>query len=311
MDTTKFHPLDGSSIHIDLEDLSFVGDVETDFVCTEPQLGPEPEDNLYKITKVFEKFSDNSPIIPTTSSNEDPATVQATISNEDPATVQATISNKDPATVQATSRALINQSIKQSTPAKKRPDTNSKYKCQTCSFSTRFKFSLRRHMTTHNNAMKTMCNACDKVFAEPYDLQEHEKIVHKEMPLICQSCGKTYKSRSGMYDHMRKEHTNTPRYICNYCSKTYMNKHMFNAHVAGHANIKLFNCTLCKKTFKYKHSLVEHEKMCADKTHGHECSVCGKKFKRKNFLTDHIWIPNMLENCMSVPVEKALNGDLT
>lgn len=160
------------------------------------------------------------------------------------------------------------------------------FKCKVdgCSFKTKWRSSLSRHLRTHDISRMFKCIQCPCKFAEKFRLKDHERAKHGD-GLMCAHCSKLFLSREGLRAHMMTV-MGTFRYRCDICDKTFLNKSHFDGHMNKHRNYKPYRCQLCKKGFAYSCTFNEHRLRCGqDKTY--DCDLCDKKFVCSRSLRKH------------------------
>jgi len=107
------------------------------------------------------------------------------------------------------------------------------YKCDKCSYCTRYKGTLRRH-----------------------DLYRHQADIR---PFSCEFCDKRWKSKSDLLAHL-DTHGKT-YHKCGYCDERFLSKSWVKTHIEKkHLNVKkIYACHICAEaTFTKAGNLVRH-----------------------------------------------------
>ena len=151
------------------------------------------------------------------------------------------------------------------------------FSCNKCSFTTKYKTSLKRHQYRH--VKNTLCDV------------NTNQISH-----ICDQCGKSFRSRYGMQVHTKIKHQQKFRFTCAVCNKVFHHLWNFRGHLSRHHSALKVTCETCGKAFNYKSSLTMHKKHC--KSNGSDgnnnsidsefvCDLCNNSLKTKKNLQDH------------------------
>lgn len=145
-------------------------------------------------------------------------------------------------------------------------ESDMKYSCDFCFFSTNQLQKLQSHLKSC-----TKIPNCD-VLIEPID----EKV-------SCDTCGREVKN---LENHKRLVHTEK-KYECHFCMKRFSQKHALCFHIETvHLNLKKFSCKYCGMAFKHYSSLGMH---IGSKHTNHKqiCDICGKNFFSPSILAHH------------------------
>ena len=75
-------------------------------------------------------------------------------------------------------------------------ETEKKYKCNICAYSTKHNHSLSQHINAMHFQQKFPCNSCEFQATCRTNLSRHVKNVHRREDIVCISCNKTIKLSS-------------------------------------------------------------------------------------------------------------------
>ncbi|KAJ8973685.1 hypothetical protein NQ317_011806, partial [Molorchus minor] len=141
---------------------------------------------------------------------------------------------------------------------------DTKYKCDICSFTTRYKNSLENHLLIHKDSSEVTIFQCD----------------------ICTYTTR-YKQNLTSHSHTHKEGTDLVRYKCETCRYETNNKYYFNKHLQVHeVGPRNEDVYLTRLKNLLKRHLVIH-KSCSE-TEIYECGECNFRSKHKDSYSRHI-----------------------
>ncbi|KAM7294746.1 hypothetical protein ISCGN_024252 [Ixodes scapularis] len=147
-------------------------------------------------------------------------------------------------------------------------------RCRLCKYSTPFRHSLDRHLTTHTSHRPFVCNLCPSDFARKSSLTNHMISCHtREKPYRCQVCGRGFIRKQTLSDHMRI-HTGEKPFQCNMCSLSFARKHHLLDHSRTHTDERPYRCDHCVRAFISKSAMVQHIKA----KHASSCTQLSKAF---------------------------------
>jgi hypothetical protein len=161
-------------------------------------------------------------------------------------------------------------------------------KCDQCSFTSRYRFNLNRHVSTEHNKCANWCMVCNQVFGSGTLLEAHRQEKHAS-PHLCAHCGKTYNTRPGLTNHIKMLHDHEYRFSCATCKKGFTQKRAYDGHMNMHLNLLPYKCKVCKRSFNYESSYERHVKIVHPDgtTPDIKCDVCQQTFSSKASLADH------------------------
>lgn len=88
------------------------------------------------------------------------------------------------------------------------PLTSRPIKCLLCDKSFTKRFSLSRHMNSHNGIRPHKCSMCDFAFIQKSDMLRHEETHFTDLRYRCSVCRKRFKTKKNLDCHRRKHHKN-------------------------------------------------------------------------------------------------------
>ncbi|XP_048002732.1 zinc finger protein 595-like [Leguminivora glycinivorella] len=182
------------------------------------------------------------------------------------------------------------------------------YSCEQCSFTTKKRTVIQRHVKTHKVGKNLTCSVCGAGFNNMHALRMHvsrhdpaqryncpqcnmkfiyPSLLHRHLlshshQHYCVECDVTFKSLDNLKLHFKraKKHRDpsTYKYKCSQCDELFISSSSVLAHLsASHGAAKSHACTLCGKLYSSRESARSHER----RAHGREklsCEVCNKDF---------------------------------
>lgn len=140
----------------------------------------------------------------------------------------------------------------------------SMHTCDRCTYSTKRKEHLKRHMqTVHFGLRKFLCPECGKKFKRNDALQDHLATHDQETKkFFCCHCGQRFRRKHHLDDHMKGRHSDRRQYLCEECGVTFKTRGTQRRHqITVHNNDSIFKCTVCDKGLSSKYALARHCKV--------------------------------------------------
>ncbi|XP_063545352.1 oocyte zinc finger protein XlCOF22-like [Cydia strobilella] len=162
--------------------------------------------------------------------------------------------------------------------------------CSVCGAGFNNMHALRMHVSRHDPAQRFNCPQCNMKFIYPSLLHRH-MLSHSHRDHYCVECDVTFKSLDNLKLHFKraKKHRDpsTYKYKCSQCDERFISPSSVLAHLsATHGAAKSHACALCGKLYSSRESARSHER----RAHAREklaCDVCNKDFSRKYVLAKH------------------------
>lgn len=179
-----------------------------------------------------------------------------------------------------------------------------------CTFVSKQKNNVRRHMlTVHLKLKRFCCSDCkpNREFTTKTSLEHHQIRDHKMMAkFLCSDCGQGFatmsflkahkqrlgcrpgKSRNRQMTNNEMETLEDGRIQCKICSDLFDTKNKWHMHYFGkhkHSN----QCDICGQQMANYSSLQRHKLVQHDKVRAFKCQFegCGKLFSQKHSLQSH------------------------
>ncbi len=114
------------------------------------------------------------------------------------------------------------------TDGEKKADTSKdgdKWVCSQCSYATKLKSNMSKHLQRHNKNIIYVCEICAKQFTDKSNLNVHIKRHNKSSleTYECQECGKQFSAPNNLRDHMKRH--SSPKFVYSgRCGLTYCSK---------------------------------------------------------------------------------------
>ncbi|XP_032678009.1 zinc finger protein 135-like [Odontomachus brunneus] len=163
------------------------------------------------------------------------------------------------------------------------------YTCRECSYKTRTKNCLIKHMKSVHNAIDVLpifCDICFMSFERQDNLKRHKETVHAQsiQSLKCDKCDRIFNKKRSLESHYRRKHPNADTLMkCLACGRSFKYKVSFEKHISLN---NCLQCQTCDQKFDVLEKFIRHYKMCT-KTE-YTCRECSYKTDTKNCLIKHM-----------------------
>jgi DNA-directed RNA polymerase subunit RPC12/RpoP len=165
-----------------------------------------------------------------------------------------------------------------------------RYNCEICKESFTQLTSLKRHANSVHNQKKTYkCDFCDVEFPRKDNLVRHVNSVHQNLrPHVCTECGDVFKLPQHLKEHIVAIHTNQRKYICKECGFAFKLLSHLNDHVrVVHQNHRPYACEECDSAFPHARDLKLHIIAMHTDEKPFVCEDCGRGFADPSHLYRH------------------------
>ena len=180
-----------------------------------------------------------------------------------------------------------------------KPDSNGRYSCNTCEYSSQDKHKFRVHKAVKHEGFSFKCSDCDKQYKSRYLLYFHIKSVHDGEWFGCKLCKKQFNNIKNYEQH--RERTKKCK-ACDFCScsidvqRHFSAEHGYkcyqciyyattraqrNEHIREAHELQIFSCDRCEYTNKQKYMVKKHteEKHLGKDYQCGKCEFRGSKHK--------------------------------
>ena len=136
-----------------------------------------------------------------------------------------------------------------------------KIKCSTCSklFFTDFDLQLHRR-NTHDLKDQFICSVCSYTTRTKGRLKRHMFLHTEERPFPCELCNLKFKSQGAWARHKKLAHTQERNFKCKFCIKTFKTSSNLKVHENIHLGVFEARCDLCNLNFVQRHNLQLHNR---------------------------------------------------
>ncbi|KAJ3651518.1 hypothetical protein Zmor_017553 [Zophobas morio] len=175
------------------------------------------------------------------------------------------------------------------------------YHCTECSYKTKFKYNLNRHIRKHNVNKPYACDKCPYTTNYNASLRQHINI-HLDNQDVkwheCEKCPLKTKTEDTLIRHIKTLHMNHENfkwYECTKCSFKTKHRSSLDLHVAGkhldEEKIRWYECQIC--TFKTKQmgslkSHITYRHLDKEEIKWYRCDDCSYKCKSAGDLRKHV-----------------------
>ena len=159
-----------------------------------------------------------------------------------------------------------------STVHKKKHAEEKPYKCEFCSYSTKFSGHFATHTRKHNGDKPYECGVCSYKTNSSTDMAKHERKHMGEKPYTCDEC--SFSTASSRYLTMHKnKHTREKSYTCDECSFSTVWSGYLEMHKRKHTGEKPYKCDVCSYSTIWSRDLARHKKKHTGEKR-YLCDIC-------------------------------------
>ena len=106
--------------------------------------------------------------------------------------------------------------------------------CSLCAYTTRFPSYLKRHMLTHEETRRIICDKCGSQFKSTSAFNLHVRETHGSAAHVCGTCGLEFTHKRALERHMLC-HSDEMHFACSHCGykcrrKQDLDRHMRTMH---------------------------------------------------------------------------------
>ena len=169
---------------------------------------------------------------------------------------------------------------------------DTKFSCNMCTFISNRQDNLQRHVTTLHSNAKYQCSECEFVSNRNDNFNRHIHTIHGEEKFTCDECDFTTNRNDNLLRHIDFIHGEEIRYSCSECDfichvEKNMKEHMEIVHFEEYKCV--FNCHECNFVTDSSDCLKNHlETKHSVKFEEFNCNDCNFVSKRKNEFKRHI-----------------------
>lgn len=147
---------------------------------------------------------------------------------------------------------------------------------------------LEKHIRTHTEDRRHVCDLCGAAFILPHHLVRHNLIHSGVRPYQCNICNKQFTRKAGLTQH-QFVHTGVRPYACDFptCDKQFTDRTTLRRHLLTHSSEKPFICKECDKTFRTKSACRKHYLRHFKGEASFKCGVCEEMFKNEEQFKAH------------------------
>jgi len=147
---------------------------------------------------------------------------------------------------------------------------------------------LEKHVRTHTEERRHVCNICGAAFILPHHLVRHNMVHTGVRPFECETCHKQFTRKAGLAQH-EYVHTGIRPYVCEVptCGKQFTDRSTLRRHLLTHSREKPFLCKECEKTFRTKSACRKHYLRHFKGLESFKCGICEEMFVSAELLEKH------------------------
>ena len=162
------------------------------------------------------------------------------------------------------------------------------YNCEHCSFKSRYKTNLHKHIETIHKDVEFPCSKCEFISNRHDNLERHIKTIHGDVKYKCNECEFISNRNDAFIRHTDTVHGDKKSFFCPECDSAFKRKDKIKRHVeTKHTEEFKYNCNKCDYLSNRKDNMKRHQ----EKVH------CDSSL-------DKTWIPNCEDSDQTTPSEE-------
>ncbi|XP_045471684.1 RE1-silencing transcription factor A-like [Harmonia axyridis] len=180
---------------------------------------------------------------------------------------------------------------------KDRNESQEKFECCLCEFSTIWIGNFRRHVNiVHFNKKDFKCRLCDYISSDSNTVLQHMSDVHFKLKKFqCHLCGYSTSRKTNLKRHITTVHLNLKKFKCEECAyatnlSSSLKYHIQKVHsdTETYPKPRNYKCNVCELSTTSKKDLNKHIKSVHLKIKDYQCDICEYKASRKTHLKSHM-----------------------
>ena len=189
-----------------------------------------------------------------------------------------------------------------------KPDSNGRYNCDTCEYSSQDKHKFRVHKAVKHEGFSFKCSDCDKQYKDRAMLYNHIRSVHEGVWFECKQCNKQFNNIKNYEQHrertrkckaceffscsidVQKHFSAEHGYKCFQCTYYATTRAQRNEHTKEAHELQMFSCDRCEYKNKQKYIVKIHteEKHLGKDYQCGKCEFRGSKHRLQSHnVIDH------------------------
>ncbi|XP_045471710.1 RE1-silencing transcription factor-like [Harmonia axyridis] len=180
---------------------------------------------------------------------------------------------------------------------KDRNETQEKFECCLCEFSTIWIGNFRSHVNiVHFNKKDFKCRLCDYISSYSNTVLQHMSDVHFKLKKFqCHLCEYSTSRKTNLKRHITTVHLNLKKFKCEECAyatnlSSSLKYHIQKVHsdTETYPKPRNYKCNVCELSTTSKKDLNKHIKSVHLKIKDYQCDICEYKASRKTHLKSHM-----------------------
>ncbi|KAI1693217.1 zinc-finger double domain-containing protein [Ditylenchus destructor] len=161
-----------------------------------------------------------------------------------------------------------------------------RFKCDICSYSTKYKHVLLTHKRIHTGEKPFKCTQCSYASAYAHVLKKHMCTHTGVKPYKCSQCSYACAQLGNLKTHMLT-HTGEKPYKCSQCSYACTLANNLTIHIRSHTGEKPYKCSQCLYACAHASHLKTHMRTHTGEK-PYKCSQCSYVCKQASHLKTHL-----------------------
>ena len=163
------------------------------------------------------------------------------------------------------------------------------HNCDHCSFKSRYKKNLCKHIETIHGYVEFPCSACGFISNRQDNLKRHINTIHGDVKYKCNECEFISNRNDAFIRHTDTIHGDEKKFFCTDCDSVFKRKDKRKHHVeTAHTEEFKHSCNKCEFVSKSKDHMKRHVETAHTEEFKHSCNKCEFVSKRKDHMKRHI-----------------------